>query len=394
MRLFLFDVDGVLVHSRAYHVGVQKTVAYFAQRLGVGDHAPTQYEIDEFEAAMVTVEWESCAIATARMLLDRLRLRPAPRPMPATFWELAAWLEAHPVAIPRPDFGALARACAATLPGQRPSLAMLERFLEEAEAGSFDPAVRQVLGELLGHCYDIHISPSMQVVQTFAVGSETYRRSYGLEPRFKAESLLTTADRPFLNPATRDGLIRAWQAQQLGLSLYTARPSLPPIEARDLPLGYTPEAEAALELVGLQGIPIMAVGRLHYVAHRNGLSVANLVKPSRVQALAAMGAAMTGREDESIEAAIRVDAGGPVTGPLSSIAGAQVHVFEDSAGGLRAATRSVELLNEHGLGLTLTRHGVAPEGSPKVKALGTTADHVWSDVNAAIDSALDTIASC
>ena len=84
-------------------------------------------------------------------------------------------------------------------------------------------------------------------------------------------------------------------------------------------------------------VPIMAVGRLHYVALRHGLAAEDLVKPSRVQSLAAMGAAMTGREDESIEAAIRVDGGGPVTEPLTAIAGAHVHVFEDSASSLRAA---------------------------------------------------------
>lgn len=391
MILLLFDVDGVLVHSRAYHLSLQRSVAYFSQRLGLGEHTLTQADIDEFEAATVTVEWESSAIATARMLLDRLRLDPLPRPMPSSFWELAAWLEAHPSAIPRPDFSTLARSCAATLPGQRPSLAMLERFLEEAQGEPFDPAIGQVLRELLGHCYDVLRSPSMQVVQAYAVGSETYRRSYGLEPRIRADSLLATADRPYLDAATRDRLLHAWREHQLGLSLYTARPSLPPIEARDLPLGYTPEAEAALELIGLQGIPIMAVGRLHYVALRHGLAAEDLVKPSRVQSLAAMGAAMTGREDESIEAAIRVDGGGPVTEPLTAIAGAHVHVFEDSASSLRAATRSVALLNEHGLGLTLTRHGIAPVGSPKVEALGAIADHVWPDVNAAIASALDSI---
>ncbi len=389
MHLFLFDVDGVLVHSRAYHIGLQKTVAYFANRLGVGDHTPTQYEIDEFEAAMVTVEWESTAIAAARLLLDRLRLDPTPQPIPASFWELAAWLEAHPVSVPRPDFSALARACAATLPGQRPSLAMLERFLEEAESGSFDPAVSRVLRELLGHCYDYQKGPSVQIVQAYAVGSEAYRRSYGLEPRVHAESLLASADRPLLSESTRDRLLTEWRAGQIGLSLYTARPSLPPIEAQDLPLGYTPEAEQALELIGLQGIPVMAVGRLQYVAEQHGLAAEDIVKPSRVQSIAAMGAARTGREDESIEAAMRVDAGGPVTGPLTQIAGAHVHVFEDSASSLRAATRAIELLNEHGLALKLTRHGIAPTGSPKVESLGAIADHVWPDVNLAIAAALD-----
>lgn len=384
MKLLLFDVDGVLVHSRAYHIGLQKAVAFFAESLGVGGHTLTLSDIDAFETATVTVEWESCAIAAARLLLDRLGVEPTPHPFPETFWELAAWLEAHPVTLPRPDFAALARSCASALPGQRPSLALLERFLEEAQARGYDPAVQTILRELLGSCYDIQISPSMQIVQAHAVGSDTFRRSYGLEPRVRAESLLASADAPYLTPALRDPLLAEWHAGRLGLSLYTARPSLPPREATDLPLGYTPEAEAALQLVGLEGIPIMAVGRLQYVAERHGLQTQELVKPARVQALAALGAARTGHEDASIEAALHVDAGSSVIEPLTAVAGADVHVFEDSSSGLRSATRAVELLNEHGLQLTLTRHGIAPTGSPKVEALRGVSDHVWPDINAAL----------
>lgn len=388
MKLLLFDVDGVLVHSRAYRIGLQRTVAYFSERLGLEAHSLTQADIDEFEASAVTVEWESCAIAVARLLIDRMRAEPLGEPLPASFWELAALLERRPVAIPRPDFAALARASANTLPGQRPSLAMFDRFVSEIQTDAFGPDLVPALRELLGHCYDIEIGPAMQVVQAFAVGAAAYRASYGLTPRVEAESLLETADRPFLAVPQSLALLDRWHTGRIGLSLYTARPSLPPREAPDRPLGYTPEAEAALRLVGLEGIPVMAVGRLQYVAAIHGLKTEDLVKPSRVQSLAALGAASTGKEFESIEAALRVEAGGPVGAPLTAVAGAEVHVFEDSASSLHAITRTVALLNEHGLALTLMRHGIAPAGSPKIAALGAIADRLWPDVNAAVDWAL------
>lgn len=384
MRLFLFDVDGVLVHSRAYHIGLKKAVAYFSSALGLGDHTLTEADIDAFEAATVTVEWELSAIAVARMLIDRLRAAPPKTTLPDTFWALGDLLRAHPHPIARPDFLALAQASAQALPGQRPSLAMLERFLEEIAHEPYVTALNPVLRELLGHCYDIQRGPTMQIVQAFAVGAEAYRLSYGHPPRLVAESLLETADSPYLSSEWRTRLLDLWRSGALGISLYTARPSLPPREAPDLPLGYTPEAEAALKLVGLEGIPVMAVGRLQYVAERHGLSAEDLVKPSPVQSLAAMGAAGTGLETDSVEAALRVAQGGPVTGPLVRVAGAEVHVFEDSASSLRSATRAVALLNDHGLGVTLTRHGIAPEGSPKVAALSGIADHVWPDVNTAL----------
>lgn len=390
MKLFLFDVDGVLVHHRAYHLGLQRAVGLLATGLGLDGHALTQADVDEFETAAVTVEWESCAIAVARLLVDRFRFAPVAGPIPETYWALAASLAAQPVTMPRPDFVALARASAITLPGQRPSLAMLERFLEEVQDEPFGPSLTPVLKELLGHCYDITKGPAMQVVQALAVGADAYRKSYGLEPHIEAESLLETADRPFLAERQRETLLEGWRAGTLGMSLYTARPSRPPREAPDRPLGYTPEAEAALKLVGLEDIPVIAVGKLQYVGDQQGLPPEALVKPARVHSLAAMAAARTGKEFESIEAAIRVDAGGPVSEPLLRVAGDDVHVFEDSASSLRAVTRSVALLNEHGLGLTLTRHGIAPTGSPRAKTLGEIADHVWPDINVALDWVLQT----
>jgi hypothetical protein len=59
-------------------------------------------------------------------------------------------------------------------------------------------------------------------------------------------------------------------------------------------------------------------------------------------------------------------------------------VFEDSASSLRACTKAVELLNAHGLGITLTRHGIAPAGSHKHTMLSAIADHIHPDINAAL----------
>jgi hypothetical protein len=375
--LYLFDVDGVLIHSRAYHLGLQHTVRRFGVQLGLGDHTLAQADIDEFEAATITVEWESSAIAVARLVLDRLRARPVAGR--ATWAALAAALARDPWPVPRPDFSALAQAVgAATLPGQRPSLAALEMLRPEAgdDHGWLD--------ELLGHCYDLDRSATMRVVQNYALGSDAFRRSYGRDPEFMADSLLETEDRPLLTADWASNLLAQREAGTLGLTLYTARPSLPPREADGATLGYTPEAETALAQVGLVGIPVMAVGRLHWVARGHGLTAEDLIKPSPVHPLAAMAAAKTGQEALAVEAAIVLAQGGPVMAPLTAVAGEAVHVFEDSASSLLAATRAVDQLNAHGMQVRLTRHGIAPAGSPKHTALARIADHVWPTINEAL----------
>jgi hypothetical protein len=82
-----------------------------------------------------------------------------------------------------------------------------------------------------------------------------------------------------------------------------------------------------------------------------------------------------------MEAAHSVATGGRLPEIYAACAGEAVHVFEDSASSLRAVTRAVEMLNAHGLNLTLTRHGIAPVGSPKQTVLATIADYTHSNVN-------------
>jgi hypothetical protein len=172
------------------------------------------------------------------------------------------------------------------------------------------------------------------------------------------------------------------------MALYTARPSLPPREVA-IPLrGYTPEAEMALKVVGLDGIPITAFGKMVWIASRIGRDGADLIKPSPVQAMAAMAAARTGLEMEALKAALAVERGDGLRYPLTACQGETIHVFEDSASSLRAATRAVELLNRQGLRMTLTRHGIAPEGSPKQAALAQVADVVHPDVNQGLEEIL------
>lgn len=394
--LILFDVDGVLVRSRAYHIGLQKTVEYFSRRMGLTEpHTLTQAEIDLFEANSVTVEWESSAICVAALLLERLagarfeesRYEGARH---ENFWELLDALAAEPASVPRPDFGALARRVGAATPnGVKPSQAALELFMVETPSPRGAQPFAGSLQTLLGDCYDIEASPTHQVMQNYAVGDRGYRESYDLPPHFAHPALLETEDWPLLSAESREQLLRARTNGGLWFALYTARPSLPPREITGPLRGYTPEAEMALRLIGLDGdVPTMAFGKLEWAARRVGRSARDYVKPSPVQALAAIAAACTGREAEAIDAALAVAAGvaGGVRLPAlyAGCAGEHVHVFEDSASSLRAATRAVALLNAYGLDLRLTRHGIAPEGSPKRAALAQIADHVHADVNSGL----------
>ena len=416
--ILLFDVDGVLIRNLAYRAALRQTVAYFSRRLGLGEIVLTDSDIDVYESQSITVEWDSGAISVAALLVERLRAfeDPAtsgtsaatlpPRPSASFgsaqdkrsgqgFWEALDELGAQPVAIDRPDFSALARRVGeATPPGGLPAYAALSLLLNDLETRHpaplrfGDTRGASLLTCLLSNCYDIDRAPAMQLFQNYVLGHEQYTHYYGLAPHVETEPLLEKLDRTNLQPDMRDRLLARRSAGEAFPVIYTARPSLGPIELAAQPRGYTPEAEIARKQSGLETVPVMGFGKVAWLAQQVGLSGADLVKPSPVEAIAAIAAARTGLEIESLKAAFAVARGDHLRYPLTPCAHETVHVFEDSASSLRAVTRAVELLNRQGLDLRLVRHGIAPAGSPKRPSLEKVADVVHNDVNEALAQVL------
>jgi hypothetical protein len=399
--IILFDVDGVLVENRAYRAGIQRTTEYFSRRLSLQAQTPTDHDIDVFEAESITVEWDSCAIVTAALLLERLqsegrsaRGRARLAGMPRDLWQFLDALPARAAQKSSVDFAALARrvGAAARASGLLPARAALGDYLQDVSEQESIPAplAQPLLEHLLGQVYDIDQSPAMQVFQNYALGHEQYAKYYGLRPMVEGGSLLEELDRPLLRPDLRDNVMEQHARGQVFPVVFTARPSRTPLEAGGFGRGYTPESEIGVQLAGLSGVPVMGFGKLDWLARRVGRAGSELVKPSPVHSMAAIAAARTGLEVESIKAALAVERGDQLRYPLTACAGEEVHVFEDSPSSLRGVAQGVQHLNRLGLGLKLTRHGVALGGSPKHTTLVEVADCVHEDVNDGLEEILPT----
>jgi hypothetical protein len=390
--ILLFDIDGVLVNNLAYRAGIQQTQQYFAERLRVTARPPTQADIDVFEAESITIEWDSCAIIASGLLLARLqaastnaRQRAWLAGLPSGFWQVLETLPKLPNVSAAIDYAALARraGAAARATGLLPARAALGLFLDDLAAqdrvplGSAEPLLRHLLGQI----YSIDDSPGMQVFQNFVLGDEKYAAYYALAPRVTGEGLLEALDEPLMNRNVTERVLQAQAAGESFAGIYTARPSLAPAEAFGARRGYTPESEIACQMVGLESLPVMGFGKLRWLAERVGLAGSQIVKPSPVHSMAAIAAARTGLELEAIKAALAVERGGYLGYPLAACAGETVHVFEDSTNSLAAVKKAVLELNRLGLRLTLTCHGIAPQGSPKRETLATEADFIHEDVN-------------
>lgn len=388
IHLFLFDVDGVLVETRAYLKALQDTVSYFSRQMAVGDHPPTEAEVGGFEASGLTSEWDSGPACVGALLLERLRREPA-LPLPAHWSDALAALAASPLAIPRPDYGLLAqwvghRLSGHTSPAQAARAVLWDEF--QTIRGLDEPsraAVAALLETLLGRTHDFYHAPVTRYFQHLAIGSQAVAETYGVAPDFETVAYLQRFDRPLLRPEIRSRLAEVTEDRSVRIALYTARPSRPPDGVNGRLTGYSPEAEMAQSLVGLEPWPVIGRGKVRWLAHQTGEDVEGLTKPSPVQALAAIGAAWSGQEVAALDAALALHQG-CLRPPLDELGPATVHVFEDSNSGLGAVARAVEALQAAGISIAWQPYGIAPNKSSKAAALGAEGVAVYPSVNEAV----------
>jgi hypothetical protein len=117
----------------------------------------------------------------------------------------------------------------------------------------------------------------------------------------------------------------------------------------------------AFQLVNLTGIPLIGYGRIYYLAQQVGWTAEKMLKPSPLQAIAAILAAVTGEELTSLHTAIKVYQG--ITGALDSLTlgGDEiiVSIFEDSVGGIDAMRLAGDFLARVGMKVQVHPYGIS-----------------------------------
>ncbi len=344
-RIILLDIDGVLVHPGGYRAALRATVNHF---LG------TEFEVHEdiltdLEKRGISSEWDMAPLIIASYWNSILLQHPKqnlPEDVSAAANELQE-IKA-PSQITVPEFNLVA--------GQYPAEAAFQ-------AGCFSSIPLRLRKRLLTKTRDIHASPTMRIFQHFTLGSENFTKTYNLPAVFETESFLLTHDQSNINDEIRSKL------RKHHLAAFTARPSAPPCEIAESIVGYAPEAELALELVKLQDIPLIAFGKLEYLASQQQLDPATLVKPSPVQALAGILAAWTGEEWPSLQAA----SDWYKTGELNEMFGQlpkefELLIVEDTMGGIRSVRAAGEILRKTGFVINISAIGLTSGNAAKASA--------------------------
>ena len=386
--VYLLDVDGVLLHPGGYREALNRTINYFSQAMGWGDCAPEDATALVFEANGIINEWDMSAICLAALFGAAWQHDPGlqlPRSVPAAL----ALVRGRGVPPQRVDFAQTARNVAAEMrPGEYPALAAPRAFscaLNSSPRGAGRAALTALLDEILLTTRDIHRSHTLPVFQTLVLGSAVFEQTYSLAPPFETASTIEENDRPLISRDNRQRLLRATGSGEIKAAVFTARPSLPPRGTRDGTGYFTPEAELAVQLVGLDTLPMIGFGRLQWLAQERGGDADLWVKPAPIHALAVIGAALCGDEKAGLLGAHALWEEGRLQDPFAEVAdqGISVTVFEDSACGVQAVERGAEMLRAAGADCRLTSKGIAthPEKCANLEKVGAS---VFPDVNAAL----------
>ena len=88
-----------------------------------------------------------------------------------------------------------------------------------------------------------------------------FEQVYGLPVEFETPTLLKACDEPQLSKELQKALLEDLASGRLAAGAITNRPSFPPREVKQVLVGYPPEAEMALELNGMEELPLISFGR-------------------------------------------------------------------------------------------------------------------------------------
>jgi hypothetical protein len=389
VNILLFDVDGVLIEDGGYYAALIKTLDYFNRLLGAGPIVFGPPDRDQFQSRGYVNEWDLCPLCAGVLLIETLARQPDRLLTPAPFEDFLRQLRGATVPqlaeVAHPYLEQIDRAQGK--PVERARNVLLSALDQLSLREETRIATESLLHEMFSQTHDVDRAPVTQIFQEFVIGSQLYAESYHLPPRFNEPSVLITEDRSLIGVESKQKLAGWAKTDRAQICVYTARPSLPPADDPDhiSHVGYSPEAELGMHLLDMH-YPLIATGRVQWLAAKVNVPFESVTKPAPIQALAAIGAAITHEEANSLLAAHALMSREELIGPLMHLEDQTTHVWivEDGILGMQATHGAIDLLKRHGIDIDAHAIGIAA-GGPKAGALAPLSDIVLPDVNAAIE---------
>ncbi|KPL84528.1 hypothetical protein SE15_05450 [Thermanaerothrix daxensis] len=399
--VYLFDLDGVLVQPGGYRQALRDTLNDWAARMGLSPaFAPSEEEIAILEAQGVTSEWDMIPFSLALIIEAWWDLHPGVVLSADLNQTLAIMRQATHHLVARPVFG---QAYDGLGNKRIEGYPLVEGLLLQKDS----PWVRErfprlshhpLLETLFSSTRDILRHLPNRDFQTRVLGSHLFEETYHTKAPFDSVPYLAVWDRVLVEKRILGELLH--DEDGVG-AVITARPSRPPLNPPRIRVGYSPEAEIAVELLGVKDLPIVGHGALTFMAEHMGIHAERLLKPSPFQAMAAIMAALTGDVLTGLLWAYQ-ECGKSEWGKSAYLdrlilkqsmrschlpPHLNLHIFEDSPIGIRACQRAAEILREKGCRVDLYAWGISHQPT-KIKALSELGAESFTNVNQALEVVL------
>lgn len=368
-KVLLLDIDGVLVRPAGYRASFRQAVNFFLDRLGLTRlRLESDWFAERFEDVEILAEWYMTPFILA-MIFDYLLSLDPDVSLPADLSNLKPLVTKAGTASGFADYfdGMVGVIAAAWSRDDYPTEAVLNVLRRGEYPERLLPQIRRyenLCAAILSDALDMRRSIPLRVLETFVLGSDLYRKSFGTPCLENVPSCLIELDRPLITVENRDCL-RSEHGKSLTAVGMTARPdrvsdSVPARLTRAF--SDIPEAQCAFDALGWDGfIPILGVGTLNTFEDWLGRRRDAYLKPSAFHALAALFRSAGGETFTALEAAeaLYTDQDPtlaeriiPKTVPLA------VAVVEDSAAGVVAADAAVARLRSVGYDVCFFPFGV------------------------------------
>ncbi len=397
-NIFLLDIDGVLVKPGGYRTALYRTIAFYLEMLGLPDHFNlTENEIGTFEAHGITSEWDMipltfATIFEAALLQQSIQLN--------SLHQAVEWFRTTNPLRERPNYTEnIQEWLKLIVPGLPLADSLYKRLAENPHQHPFpNLAVQPFVGEVLANSRDFSKNPFSRLFQNHVLGGSIFRKYYPGLPTLSVESTLENYDKPNLPKEIQYEIRKLIENGQLRAAAMTLRPNrLTGINLNGCSFraGFSPEAEIALRLTGLEDIALAGYGTLLWACQQYNLAIDQILKPSEFHALTAIALVFNDLVD-ALRVCMSLYQGGH-SGELeiSSTHLASflpdeplhIHIFEDSPNGLRSVIRASEILKKAGWSVTHYLWGITNHPQKK-KALQELGANVFSNTSDALNSAM------
>lgn len=382
--IFLFDMDGVLVEPRRYRASLQSTINYFGRIMGWKELYPGEETIAWFESRGIISEWDIAPIYIASVVESVLE-QYSNWPIPPDLLSFCEFVKKS--GIPKPEFNVK------EIVGQLPSLkksgfTYCDLVLYLIETG---PA-RQAFGRLSGTSLldsilqksrIVHQNLITRVFQEVFLGQNAFENTFYLPAICFDRVTEHIIDPQLITDEWNTTLKKRWQDGLVDPAIITARPSYHNYPAGEGRIEFSPEADIIVDQLGWNRFPVIGQGQLQYAADQLGCVSVDLIKPSPVHALGAIGMVVTNSLLPSIQAGWDL-LNNEETSFYNGFPELDVHIFEDSPVGIRGTMRAVDLLEMQGVTVRLTKWGISTDPN-KVSELQKLDANIVPDVNAALE---------